>query len=155
MDTIACEQFDVGKIEQELQSYLAHWLSLAQRHPAQTRQILRKLLTRRIRVWREMHGEEKAYHYEGEAAVGRFFSGLVGVKRFGVPNGNISLLIPHSERLSLPFSGETGWQPGTIATDCLVSETCRYPPTWGFRKPEAESNHHNPLPNQRKAKRFA
>ena len=59
----------------------------AQRHHAQTRQILRKLLPRRIRVWREIVGAEKCYRFEDEAAVGRFFSELVGVKKFGVPNG--------------------------------------------------------------------
>jgi hypothetical protein len=74
-------------MEHELRSYLADWPSLAQQHPTQTRQILRKLLPSRIRVWREVVGEEKRYRYQGEAAVGSFFSGLVGVKSFGVPNG--------------------------------------------------------------------
>ncbi|HSN03985.1 MAG TPA: hypothetical protein VLS44_03320, partial [Nitrospira sp.] len=80
-------QFDAVRMKEELRSYLADWPSLAQRHPAQTRQLLRKLLPRRIRVWREVVGTEKRYRFEGEAAAGRFFSGVVGVKRFGVPNG--------------------------------------------------------------------
>ncbi|MGH7181968.1 MAG: hypothetical protein ACREJN_08335 [Nitrospiraceae bacterium] len=62
-------------------------MALAQDNHALTRQVLRKLLPERIRVWREDVGSEKRYHFEGKAAVGRFFSGLVGVKRFGVPNG--------------------------------------------------------------------
>ena len=42
----------------------------------------------RLCVWREVVGEEKRYRVEGEAAVGKFVSGLVGVKSLGVPNGN-------------------------------------------------------------------
>jgi len=80
--------FDPVRIEEELRSYLTEWCSLANRHRAQTRQILRKLLPHRIRVWRELHGDEKRYLFEGQVAIGRFFSGLVGVKRSGVPNGN-------------------------------------------------------------------
>ena len=72
-------------MEDELRSYLADWTGLAQRHPAQTRQVLRKLLHNRIRVWREVRGEEKRYHFEGEAAVDRFFSGLAKVTNPGVP----------------------------------------------------------------------
>ena len=87
LDGIPFAQFDAVRMEEELRSYLADWPSLAQRHPAQTRQLLRKLLPSRIRVWREVRGDEKHYHVQGEAAVGRFFRGLVGVKRFGVPNG--------------------------------------------------------------------
>src|SRR5262249_52586587 len=79
-------QFDAVRIEDELRNYLLDWPSLAQRHPAQARQILRKLLPRRIQVWREVCGNEKRYRFEGEAAVGRFFSELVGVKRSGVPS---------------------------------------------------------------------
>lgn len=87
IDGIPFVPFDADRVEEELRSYLADWPSLAQQHPAQTRQILRKLLPRRIRVWREVIGVEKHYRFEGEAAIGKFFSGLVGVKRFGVPNG--------------------------------------------------------------------
>ncbi len=68
-------------------SYLTDWPSLAQRHQVQTRQILRKLLPNRIRVWSVVGEAEKRYHYEGEAAVSRVFSKLVRFKRFGVPNG--------------------------------------------------------------------
>jgi hypothetical protein len=68
--------------------------------------VIRKLLPHRIRIWREVHGDEKRYRFEGEAAVGRIFSGLVGVKRLGVPNGIINLLTPHLESLTIPFSGE-------------------------------------------------
>lgn len=87
LDGVPFAQFDAVTMEHESRSYLADWPSLAQRHHAQTRQILRKLLPSRIRVWREVVGEEKRYHFQGEAAIGRFFSGLVEVKRFGVPNG--------------------------------------------------------------------
>ncbi len=78
---------DSMTMEHELWIYPSDWPSLAQLHPAQTRQILLKLLPRRIRVWREVVGEKKRYRSQGEAAVGRYFSGLVGVTRFGVPNG--------------------------------------------------------------------
>ena len=87
LDGLTLTAFDAARVEEELRSYLADWLSLAQQHHAQTRQILRKILPRRIRVWSEVIGERKTYRYEGEAAIGRFFSGLVRVKRFGVPNG--------------------------------------------------------------------
>ena len=87
LDGIPCARFDVATMEHELRSYLDDWPALAPRHYAQTRQILRKLLPSRIRVWREVVSDEKRYHFQGEAAVGKFFNGLVGVKRFGVPNG--------------------------------------------------------------------
>ncbi len=74
-------------MEDQLRGYLKDWSGLAQRHPAQTRQILRKLLPNRIRVWREVRDGEKAYCFEGEAAVGKLFNGLVHIERSGVPNG--------------------------------------------------------------------
>ena len=36
-------------------------------------------------MWSEIRGDEKHYRFEGEAAVGKFFSGLVGGKSLGVP----------------------------------------------------------------------
>lgn len=87
LEGLTAEPVNLTTMEHELRAYLGDWLSLAPQHPAQTRQILRKLLPNRIRVWRDVHGEEKRYHFEGEAAVGRFFSELVKVKRSGVPNG--------------------------------------------------------------------
>lgn len=87
LDGIPFTHVDAATMEQELRSYLVDWPALAQWHPAQTRQMLRKLLPSRIRVWREVSGTEKRYHFEGQAAVGRFFGGLVKVKSIGVPNG--------------------------------------------------------------------
>ena len=55
-------------------------------------------------MWREMHGNEERYRYEGEAAVGRFFSGLVGVKSIVVTSGNAGILTPHLQRMIIPFS---------------------------------------------------
>jgi Recombinase zinc beta ribbon domain len=106
LDGVPFARFDAVTMKQELRSYLADWPSLAQRHHAQTRQILRKLLPSRIRVWREVVGTDKRYYFQGEAAVGRFFSGLVGVKRSGVPNRNVTLSMPHLAHLVIPFSGE-------------------------------------------------
>ena len=86
LDGISCVPFDAERMEEELRSYLSDWPSLAQQHPTQTRQILRKLLPRRIQAWREIHGNESRYYFKGdEASVGKFYSGLVRVKRFGVP----------------------------------------------------------------------
>lgn len=87
LDSLPFMRFDADTMKHELRSYTEDWASLAHWHPARTRQILRKLLPSRIRVWREVVGEEKRYHFQGEAAVGRFFSGFGRVKRFGVPNG--------------------------------------------------------------------
>ena len=50
LDSLTMTQFDPAQVEQELRGYLTNWPSLAQAHPAQTRQILRKLLPSRIRV---------------------------------------------------------------------------------------------------------
>ena len=88
LDNLSLTPFDPSRIEQELRGYLKNWPSLAQAHPAQTRQILRKLLPSRVRVWREVKGREKSYHFEGQAAVGRLFNGLVNIEWSGVPNGN-------------------------------------------------------------------
>ena len=87
LDSLTMTQFDPAQVEHELHGYLANWPSLAQAHPAQTRQILRKLLPSHIRVWREMRGNEKRYHFQEKVAVGRPFNGLVSVERSGVPNG--------------------------------------------------------------------
>lgn len=87
LDGLAVMPFDSVRVEQELRGYLKDWSGLAQRHPSQTRQILRKLLPKRIRVWRELRGGEKVYRFEGEAAVGKLFNGLVSIERCGVPNG--------------------------------------------------------------------
>jgi len=72
LDGLATAPFDAVRVEQELQGYLKDWSGLAQRHPAQTRQILRKLLSNRIRVWREVREGEKVYRFKGEAAVVSF-----------------------------------------------------------------------------------
>ncbi len=87
LDSLSSTHYDARRVEDELRGYLVDWPSLGQRHPFQTRQLLRKLLPSRIRVWREVCGHETRYRFEGETAVGRFFSGLLGGKRFGVPNG--------------------------------------------------------------------
>ncbi|MDH4371607.1 MAG: hypothetical protein OEV99_17465 [Nitrospira sp.] len=58
-DGVAVTPFDPVRVEEELRGYLKDWSGLAQRHPAQTRQILRKLLPNRIRVWREVRDREK------------------------------------------------------------------------------------------------
>ena len=87
LDSLTMTPFNPAQVEHELRGYLANWPSLAQAHPAQTRQILRKLLPSRILVWREMRGDEKSYHFHGEAAVGRSFNSLVSVEKSGVPNG--------------------------------------------------------------------
>lgn len=87
LEGLTAEPVNLTTMEHELRAYLGDWLSLAPQHPAQTRQILRKLLPNRIRVWRDVHGEEKRYHFEGEAAVGRFFSELVKVKGLVSPTG--------------------------------------------------------------------
>lgn len=87
LDSLIVTPLDPVRMERELRSYLKDWSGLAQRHPAQTRQILRKLLPNRIRVWREGRGRERRYFFEGEAAVGNFFNGLAHIERSGVPNG--------------------------------------------------------------------
>ena len=88
LDSLSMTPFDPARVEHELRGYLADWPSLAQAHPAQTRQILRKLLPSRIRVWRVLRGSQKSYHFEGEAALGKLFNGLINIERSGVPNGN-------------------------------------------------------------------
>jgi site-specific DNA recombinase len=105
LDGTTLNTFDPEAVERELRGYLVDWSGLAQRHPAQTRQVIRKLLPHRIRVWREVHGDEKCYRFEGEAVVGRFFSGLLGVKRCGVPNGIRGALQWSFRPFGCPFSG--------------------------------------------------
>lgn len=87
LDRFAVTSFDPVQVEEELRSYLKDWSGLAQRHPAQARQILRKLLPNRVRVWREIRDGAKVYRFEGEAVMNSFFNGLVCLERFGVPNG--------------------------------------------------------------------
>lgn len=87
LDGTPIGQFDAGQVEHELRGYLKDWSSLTSRHPAQTRQILRKLLPSRIRL---SHDAQGVYRFEGTAAVGRMLSGMLGNqegKKVGVPNG--------------------------------------------------------------------
>lgn len=91
LDGTPINRFDAGQIEQELRGYLRDWSGMATRHPAQSRQILRKLLVNRIRLSR---GADGRCHFEGEAAIGKVISGLAGMHRtngkgnkVGVPNG--------------------------------------------------------------------
>ena len=105
LDSLIMTPFNPARVEHELRGYLADWPSLAQAHPARTRQILRKLLPSRIRVWRVLRECEKSYHFEGEAAVGRLLNGLMNIERSGVPNGSISLFPPCLEGLIVSFSG--------------------------------------------------
>ena len=105
LNAITDTPFDADWVEAELRSYLKDWSGLPQRHPAQTRQILRKLLPekQRIRVWHEGCGR---YRFAGEAALGRVFRGFVEGKYFGVPNRNVNLSMSHLAHLIIPFSGE-------------------------------------------------
>ena len=82
---------DELRLRQDLRRCLADWSGLAQRHPSQTRQVIREVLPHRTRVWRAVHGDDNCYRYEGKAAVGRFFSGLVRV---------LSLILIPVDRLS-------------------------------------------------------
>jgi hypothetical protein len=106
LDGVPLSHFDVELAEQELRGYLKDWSSLTSRHPAQTRQILRKLLPSRIRL---SHDSDGTYRFAGEAAVGRVIGGMLGNhegKRSGVPNRNMTLSMPHLGHLIIPFSGE-------------------------------------------------
>lgn len=78
--------FDPQQAEEDLRQYLKDWSGLAQRHPAQARQIVRKLLPekQRIRVSHEGNGR---YRFTGAAVLGTVFKGYVVGKYFGVPNG--------------------------------------------------------------------
>jgi hypothetical protein len=91
LDGTQADRFDPKQAEQEIRQYLDDWTGLARRHPAQTRQILRKLLVKRIRLSRGVDGR---CHFEGEAAIGKVINGLAGMHRahgrgnqLGVPNG--------------------------------------------------------------------
>ena len=86
LDGLTDAPFDAERTEDELRSYLKEWTGLAQRHPAQTRQILRKLLPEKQRI-RVRHDGDGQYRFTGEAALGRLFRGVVLDKYLGVPNG--------------------------------------------------------------------
>lgn len=64
------------------------------------------MLPNRIVVWREVRGCEKVYRFEGEAAVGKLFNGVVHIERSGVPNRNVSLSMSSVAHLVMPFAGE-------------------------------------------------
>ena len=89
LDGPPLSDLDPIRLEQQLRGFLDNWPALALRdnNHAITRQVLRKILPERIHIWREGEGPHKRYPFLGRAAVGRLFSGLVEVKRFGVPNG--------------------------------------------------------------------
>lgn len=87
LNGVTVTTFDAERTEEEIRSYLKDWSGLAQRHPVQTRQILRKLLPekQRIRLRHDGHGR---YRFTGEAAVGRLLLGGVALGTYpGVPNG--------------------------------------------------------------------
>ena len=62
LDGVPMSAFDVDRAAQELRGYLNDWSALTSRHPAQTRQILRKLLLSRIRLSHEGDG---SYRFTG------------------------------------------------------------------------------------------
>lgn len=78
--------FDAERAEEELRGYLKDWSGLAQRHPAQARQIVRKLLPEKQRITIRHEGRGR-YSFTGVAMPGRVFKGLIVGKYFGVPNG--------------------------------------------------------------------
>ena len=86
LDGVSVALFNAEQVEEEMRRYLMDWSQLGQRHPAQTRQILRKLLPekQRITVRHEGHGR---YRFSGVAVLGGVFKGFVVGKYFGVPNG--------------------------------------------------------------------
>lgn len=76
LNGITVTPFNAEEAEHELRGYLKDWSGLAQRHPAQARQIVRKFLPdkQRIRAWHEGNGH---YRFTGVAVLGR------GIQRFG------------------------------------------------------------------------
>ncbi len=66
-------QLDLKEIERDLRERLEQWKDLLQRHPAQARQILRKLLVGRLVFTPGENGVE----FRGEAALGRVLEGLI------------------------------------------------------------------------------
>ena len=86
LDGMTLAQFDAVRVEEGLRRHLDDWLSLASRHPAQTQKILGSWCSTAFEAGVRPN-EEKRYHYEGNAAVDRFFSELVRVNDHGVPNG--------------------------------------------------------------------
>lgn len=64
------------------------------------------MLPNRTLVWHEVQGGEKVYRFEGEAAVGKLFNGVVHIERSGVPNRNVNLSMSSLARFVIPFSRE-------------------------------------------------
>lgn len=98
----------------EFRGYLKDWSVLTSRHPAQTRQILRKLLPSRIRL---SHDDDGIYRFSGEAAVGRMISGMLGDhqgKRSGVPNENRHTR-EHPPRRYIPSQLTCWWRPHELS----------------------------------------
>jgi hypothetical protein len=90
LDGIPAIPFDVPRWNKNYESYLADWPPLRDSIPHKPDRYFATFCYANSSLEQGRGGREKHYQFEGEAAVGRFFSGLARVKRFGVPNRNMS-----------------------------------------------------------------
>lgn len=65
---------------------LCEWQALLRGEPVQARQILRKLITGRLRMVPEIQPDGRFYRWTGQASYGRLLAGLIGVQGL-VPPG--------------------------------------------------------------------
>ena len=75
---------DLQQIQREVETRLADWRGLLSRQPAQSRQILKKLLVGRI-VFRRR--EDGVYEFSGQASLGRILAGALVTKAGVAPTG--------------------------------------------------------------------
>jgi site-specific DNA recombinase len=82
----AATAWDAPALAGEFAALLGEWQALLRGEPVQARQILRKLITGRLRMVPEIRSEGRFYRWTGQASYGRLLAGLIGVQGM-VPPG--------------------------------------------------------------------
>src|SRR5262249_53610712 len=75
----AAGTWDQIALRQEFTALLTEWQTLLQGEPVQARQILRKLIVRRLRMVPDVRPDGRFYQWSGQASYGRLLAGLIGV----------------------------------------------------------------------------
>jgi site-specific DNA recombinase len=78
--------WDAHAVAGEFHTMLDEWQTLLRGEPVQARQILRKLITGRLRMVPEIRPDGRFYRWTGQASYGRLLAGLIGVQGM-VPPG--------------------------------------------------------------------
>ena len=74
----AAGAWDAPALAGDFETMLGEWQALLRGEPVRARQILRKLITGRLRMVPEIRPDGRFYRWTGQASYGRLLAGLIG-----------------------------------------------------------------------------